>query len=114
MKNITVAFDIDWTLRNNQYENEIISNERIRTLLITLSTFKNIKIVVWSWGWELYAQQCVRALWISKYVDKIISKNHLWKKLGKHQFEPEIIPDIAIDDIQDCELWIINLICKEK
>jgi hypothetical protein len=29
-------------------------------------------------------------------------------------FKPDIKPDIAIDDVQDCELGIINLIVREK
>ena len=115
MKKIIIAFDVDWTLRDNRYEDTVVANERIRTLLITLSSFKNVKIIVWSWGWELYARQMVRALGLDLYVNYIISKNHIWKDLnGKHSFAPEVQPDIAIDDIQDCELGILNLIVKEK
>ena len=115
MKKIEICFDVDWTLINNKYEWEYVANEDIRTLLIILSKFKNITIIVWSWGWEIHARQAVRLLWLEKYVDKITSKNHLWKdKNWKHIFDPALVPHIAIDDIQDCKLWIINLIVKEK
>ena len=43
MKRVSIAFDIDGTLRNNKDKN-IVANERIRTLLIILSSFKNIDI----------------------------------------------------------------------
>lgn len=114
MQKITIAFDVDWTLINNEKAPEIIANENIRTLLICLSTFKNVKIIVWSGGWELYARQVVRILWLESYVWKIMSKNHQWIVDWKHVFEPWFKPSLAIDDIQSCELWILNLIVKEK
>ena len=115
MKKVRIAIDVDWTLRNNNYNDEVIANERIRTLLIILSSFKNVEIIVWSWGWELYARQVVRQMWLDLYVDKIIWKGYLWRgENWEHLFDPELQPDIAIDDIQDCILWNINLIVKEK
>lgn len=116
MKKTIIAFDVDWTLIDNinVWTCQYVPNENIRTLLILLSRCKNVKIVVWSWWWEIHARQAVRLLWIEKYVWKIMSKNHLWKEDWKHKFEPEIVPDIAIDDIQDCKLWDINLIVREK
>jgi len=103
MKKVIVAFDVDGTLRNNQGE-AISANERIRTLLIILSSFKNIKIVVWSGSGELYARQVARAIHVEPYVDCYASKTE-WKTLK---------PDIAIDDIQDTAIGKINLIVKEK
>ena len=120
MKKITIAFDIDGTLIRNDGPGDMdggtpIVNERIRTLLITLASFKNIRIVVWSGGGELYARQVCSSLGIEKYVDIYKGKNLIeTNKNGKHIFKPDIIPDIAIDDIQDCELGCLNLIVREK
>lgn len=113
MKKVVIAFDVDGTLIRHS-EKEYIANENIRTLLISLSSFKNTKIIVWSWWWEIHARQAVRLLGLQKYVWKCMSKNHLWKVDWQHKFDPKIIPDIAIDDIQDCNLWLLNLIVKEK
>lgn len=117
MKKTVIAFDCDGTLIQDGAlaEHEIVANERIRSLLIILARFKNTKIVVWSGGGELWARQVGAALGINKYVDEYASKNHLGKnESGKHQFAPDIKPDIAIDDIRDCELGIMNLIVREK
>jgi len=119
MKKISIAFDIDGTLIRNDSGNDMdgrtpIANERIRTLLITLASFKNIKIIVWSGGGELYARQVCNSLGLTKYVDKFCGKNLMDTVKGKHIFNPRFQPDIAIDDIQDCELGKINLIVKEK
>lgn len=117
MKKITIAFDCDGTLIRDGAldDHQIVANERIRSMLVSLARFKNTKIVVWSGGGELWARQVGAALGIDKYVDMYISKNHLGKdKDDKHQFAPDIKPDIAIDDMQDCELGIMNLIVREK
>lgn len=116
MKKIIVAFDVDWTLIKieDYWQCNYLPNENIRRLLVCFSKFKNVKIVVWSGWWEFHARQAVRFLGLEKYVWKIMAKNHIWKKDWKHQFEPDIKPDIAIDDIQDCELWLLNLIVREK
>lgn len=114
MKTITIAFDVDGTLRDNTIEDRVVSNESIRTLLVILSGFKNVKIVVWSGSGELYARQSAAAMGIDKYVDRFASKNHLGMVDGKHVFDPELTPDIAIDDIQECILGKINLIVREK
>lgn len=120
MKKIIIAFDIDGTLIRNDSNKDMdgglpIANERIRTLLITLASFKNVRIIVWSGGGELYARQICSSLGINKYVDDYRGKNLAGHtKNGKHIFKPDIVPDIAIDDIQDCDLGNINLIVKEK
>ena len=116
MKKLTIAFDVDWTLRQNDWNpNSMNPNTRIVQLLKILSTFKNVRIIVWSgWG-EEWARECVQTFNLEKYVWKTASKNHKWKDENwKHIFEPDFIPDIAVDDIQDCELWKINLIVHEK
>lgn len=120
MKKIIIAFDIDGTLIRNDSDGDMdsgipIANERIRTLLISLASFKNIHIIAWSGGGELYVRQVCASLGLGKYIDEYKSKNLIsTDKNGKHIFEPDIVPDIAIDDIQDCELGTFNLIVKEK
>lgn len=66
MKTITIAFDIDGTLRDNTITDSYVANERIHTLLITLSSMKNTRIMVWSGGGEDYARKVVNALGIEK------------------------------------------------
>lgn len=118
MKQITIAFDCDGTLLNNTKQ-DMVANERIRTLLITLASFKNTRIIVWSGGGELYARQVARALAVDKYVDDYAGKNPqrtvgVTETATRHVFKPDIEPDIAIDDIQDCDLGVLNLIVREK
>lgn len=118
MKTITIAFDCDGTLLNNTQQ-QMVANERIRTLLITLSSFKNTRIIVWSGGGELYARQVAAALGVSKYVDDYAGKNPqrtvgVTETATRHVFKPDVEPDIAIDDIQDCDLGVLNLIVREK
>lgn len=103
MKKITIAFDIDGTLRNNTQE-RVVANEDIRSLLVILSKFKNVKIVVWSGSGELYARQIAKEIGIDRYVDAYASK----------QQHAEVQADIAIDDIQDTAIGKINLIVREK
>lgn len=123
MRKVTIAFDIDGTLRDNNYQDRVVANEAIRTLLITLSSFKNVKILVWSGGGELYARQVVAALGLSKYVDSYADKqytkcqcaeNTTGNVCNHHVFATDLKPDIAIDDIQACELGNINLIVRQK
>lgn len=126
MKKITIAFDVDGTLRDNTETEVVAANENVRTLLVTLSSFKNTKIIVWSGGGELYARQCVASLGLETYVNGYATKNMTvdpscsdCKNMkpfgpGHYHFDPGFVPDIAIDDIQDCQLGTLNLIVKEK
>lgn len=116
MQTVTIAFDCDGTLVTtfSARSGKIVANERIRTLLVSLASFKNTKIIVWSGSGELWARQVGAALGIDKYVDLYTTKNHLGMVDGKHVFEPDMVPDIAIDDIQACELGGLNLIVREK
>lgn len=120
MRKTTIAFDVDGTLIRNDSDGDMdggvpIANERIRSLLIALASFKNTKIIVWSGGGELYARQVAASLGIGKYVDEYHGKNLIGTNPdGSHIFEPGIKPDIAIDDIQSCELGNLNLIVREK
>jgi hydroxymethylpyrimidine pyrophosphatase-like HAD family hydrolase len=117
MKQISIAFDVDGTLISTEQDKDgmPIVNERIRNLLIALSSFKNVKIFVWSGSGAGYAQHIARQINITKYVTAYADKNHQGVDInGKHIFLPDMKPDIAIDDIQDCELGIFNLIVREK
>lgn len=117
MQKIVIAFDCDGTLvtTDSASSKNIVANERIRTLLVTLASFKNTKIIVWSGGGETWARQVGASLGLDKYVDLYASKNYIGKVDGKHVFDPEFPkPDIAIDDIQDCVLGVTNLIVREK
>ncbi|KKK73207.1 hypothetical protein LCGC14_2896170, partial [marine sediment metagenome] len=70
----------------------------------------------WSGGGELYARQAVREVGLAWCVDAYYDKKQI-KTAGsakRHNFKPDIVPDIAIDDIQDCTLGKINLIVREK
>lgn len=111
MKIISIAFDVDGTLINEDGK----TNWRITDLLRTLASFKNTRIIVWSGGGKSYAEMTVRHLGLEEYVDTCADKNHTGlDDDGKHIFTPGFAPDIAIDDIQACELGLINLIVREK
>jgi len=105
MRQVIICIDVDGTLLDNTKNVEPpVANERIRTLLITLSSFKNVKIIVWSGSGELWARQASGILGIDYYVSDYADKRD-WKIIK---------PDIAIDDIQDTAIGKINLIVKEK
>ena len=50
MKKIVIAVDVDGTLITNTGARPDIANEKIVELVKTLSSFKNVRIVVWSGG----------------------------------------------------------------
>lgn len=128
MKTVTIAFDVDGTLRDSTIQDKVVANERIRTLLITLSSFKNVVITVWSGGGELYARQCINEMGLAKYVDTYADKQYHQVEnclgmnsdgadcieAGHHHFATKIKPDICIDDIQSFDLGVFNLIVREK
>ncbi len=106
MKKVTIAFDVDGTLISNGAldENTIQANESIRSLLVSLAGMKNARIIVWSGGGELWANQAVSALNIKKYV---------WKACCKCPETAKLV-DLAFDDQQDFDMTPINLIVREK
>lgn len=117
MKKISIAFDCDGTLVTTESADnqQIVANERVRSGLIWLASMKNTEIIVWSGSGEMWARQVVRELGLTKYVDKIMAKNVLGHDDDGHPIiTADITPDIAIDDIQSCELGILNLIVREK
>lgn len=111
MRKTIIAFDVDGTLITNNdpdrihgvASNDEVPHVPIINMLITLSRFKNVKIVVWSGGGKDYAETWGRRLGLDKYVWRYASK------IGN-----DFKPDIAIDDIQDCELGLTNLIVRNK
>lgn len=118
MQKLVVAFDVDGTLiENGAWVTGVMTpNQRIVDLLVTLASFKNITVVVWSGGGKDWADKAVDTLGLRRYVKATYSKNCTGKSPdGKTwYFEPDIKPDIAIDDIQACSLGAINLIVREK
>ena len=104
MKIITIAFDVDGTLRSNLDNTRVVANEDIRTLMRILQKFKNTRIVLWSGSGAAVARQVANELGISYWVNRFASKTD-WEKIK---------PDIAIDDIQDTAIGKINLIVREK
>lgn len=113
MRRVTIAFDVDGTLRCNCTPTCQDVNRRVVDLLFILQTMKNTKIIVWSGGGADYARSFMSRFDLKgiTYADK---KFRGRDENGRALFEPSVRPDIAIDDIQDCELGTINLIVKEK
>lgn len=119
MKKYTIAFDCDGTLvtTDSAESKRIVANERIRTMLIAHAHCKNSRVIVWSGGGEMWARQVVRELGLTKYVDLYADKGLQGRdEKGRYIFEPTLgfKPDIAVDDIQSCELGRINIIVREK
>jgi len=115
MKKITVAFDIDGTLRCNCTETCQDANQPIIALAnIYGKWFKNIELHAWSGGGKDYAYQFVRTHGLEKLIpesrchSKVLVSTNPWK------FDNDFHPDIAIDDIQDFELGGLNLIVRMK
>ena len=75
MKEIVIAFDCDGTLLKSTDQRTIAPADHIRTLLITLSQFKNTKIVVWSGGGPAYARRVAEALGVTRQtLHRILAK----------------------------------------
>lgn len=116
MQKVIIAFDVDGTLiRNTDADrvhgvpsnNDVPIVHMINTLQV-LSTFKNIRIVVWSGGGRQYAETWGRRLGLDKYVWRYASKM-------EHSSLKEYCDSlIAIDDIQATRLGDVNLIVREK
>ena len=116
MQRLIFAFDVDGTLiRNADSErihglpnsNDVPIVHQINTLMV-LSTYKNIRIVVWSGGGKQYAEMWGKRLGLDKYVWKYASK------LDHQQIKAQCDFLIAVDDIQSTRLGDANAIVREK
>ena len=116
MQEITIAFDIDGTLLNNEgippetpthLRPKYGVNLEAVTLLQVLSKMKNTKIIVWSGGGREYAEGICRQYGFERYTDNVI---------GKDEYD-EVIHgkvDICFDDVHACKLADKNIIVKFK
>lgn len=104
MAKVIVAFDVDGTILAN---GDLPIHHQIVTLQV-LSTYKNIRIVVWSGGGKQYAETWGKRLGLDKYVWRYASK------LEHEEIKRHCETLIAIDDIQDTAIGDINLIVREK
>lgn len=113
MKEITIAFDIDGTILNNEGippETPIhlrpqcgVNLEVIMLIQILSKKMKNTRVIVWSGGGKEYAGNIVRRYGLEKYVSAVYDKTAC---------EEEV--DICFDDVHACELAEKNLIVKMK
>jgi hypothetical protein len=102
MKKISIAFDVDGTLRCNCTETCEDPNADIVELFRILNKFKNTELYVWSGGGKDYALRFARVFGLGVKEGNCVSKFSGFK------------PDIAIDDIQETALGALNLIVREK
>ena len=102
MRKVTIAFDVDGTLRSNETATCQEPNIRIVELFKILSTFKNTELYIWSGGGEDYAK------YYAKLYDLPVKEKNCISKFD--DFEP----DIAIDDMHETDLGKINLKYKNR
>lgn len=116
MQRLIFAFDVDGTLIRNgspDRQHGVVNDgdvpivHQINTLMV-LSTYKNIRIVVWSGGGKQYAEMWGKRLGLDKYVWKYASK------LEHEQIKAQCDFLIAVDDIQSTRLGDANAIVREK
>lgn len=116
MQKVIIAFDVDGTLIHNVGANrehgtpnngDVPIVHQINTLMV-LSTYKNVKIVVWSGGGKQYAETWGNRLGLDKYVWRYASK------LEHPQIKAQCDTLIVVDDIQATRIGDVNLIVKEK
>lgn len=105
MRKIVIAVDIDGTLRCNCSETCRDTNDDVVELCHLLKKMKNTKLVAWSGGGSSYAQSFVDS---DQRLQAIFGQK-CYGKIGA-----PFKPDIAIDDIQDTALGVINLIVREE
>lgn len=102
MRKVSIAFDVDGTLRCNCTDTCEDPNPDIVEMFKILKKFKNVELYVWSGGGAEYAYRFATKFSLLVSPSRCISKFNGFK------------PDIAIDDIQDTALGAINLIVREK
>lgn len=112
MKEITIAFDIDGTLLNNEgippdtpvhlRPKRGVNIEAVLLLQI-LSRMKNSRIIIWSGGGTEYAKNICYIYGFEKYADIVV---------GKNEYDGHV--DICFDDVHSCELADKNIIVRFK
>lgn len=117
MKEVTIAFDIDGTILNNEgippatpphlRPPTSVNLEVVLLLQLLAKHMKNTRIILWSGGGKDYAEQIARRYGLERYVHRCY---------GKAEYDETVDGkvDIAIDDVHACELGAINLIVKMK
>jgi hypothetical protein len=114
MKTVRIAFDVDGCLRCNGGKRDHGGitpcgdtceepNLMITRLFNLLAVMKNTEMYVWSGGGADYAR---------RFADKYrlrVAHSRCLSKLGEHP-----VMDIAVDDIQDTDLGIVNIIVRKK
>ena len=116
MNKVIIAFDVDGTLITNNDpdrvhgvpSNDEVPHVGLINMLMVFSKFKNVRIVVWSGGGKQYAETWGRRLGLDSYVWRYASK------LERDDIASRCDQLIAIDDIQDCNLGLVNLIVRNK
>lgn len=102
MKKVTIAFDVDGTLRCNCTDTCQDPNEDVVAEFLLHAKKKNTEMYVWSGGGADYAKRFARLFELPVKESNCISKFS------------GFMPDIAVDDIQDTALGRVNLIVREK
>ena len=113
MEQITIAFDVDGTILNNEGippETPVhlrpkcgVNLEVILLIQILAKKMKNTRIIVWSGGGKEYAEQICRLYGLDRYVEKCYAKSDCDERV-----------DICFDDVHACKLADKNLIVKMK
>lgn len=102
MQKIRIAFDVDGTLRCNCTATCQDQNPDIVYLFNIINRFKNTDMYVWSGGGADYAWRFAQAYGLP------VKQSHCISKINAP------LMHIAIDDIQDTAIGMINLIVREK
>lgn len=109
MKQITIAFDIDGTILNNETVRYGGVNLPVIQLMEILSTrMKNTRVIVWSGGGKDYAEHIVNKYGLDRWV---------YRCYGKQAYEEEFDGgrvDIAFDDQHEFAMADKNLIVRMK
>lgn len=128
MKKITVAFDIDGTLRcsgGNPAHRSGVQDKCDETCqepnlpMVAMARifekwFKNIEVHAWSGGGKDYTMRYVRSCGLGKVIPESRCHSKMLVSTNPWTFENDFHPDIAVDDIQDFELGGLNLIVRMK
>lgn len=110
MKQITIAFDIDGTILNNEgaVRDNGVNLPVIQLMEILSTKMKNTRIIVWSGGGKDYAEQIVWKYGLGKYVDAVYAKQEYDEEVDGGRV------DIAFDDIHEFAMADKNLIVRMK